>query len=252
MYSLAHKEHPVTKTEINSQPLPDGLHPPPPDWPRDLAGARREQQRLAGLVSLADRPDPITTVAGVDVHYRGGVARAGAVLFSFPELELLATASAATEMPFPYVPGFLSFREVPAAWAALKALPLPPGLLLCDGQGIAHPRGMGLATHLGVLTGLPSIGVAKSRLVGEYEMPRDLAEAWEPLFYRDHVVGRGAAHPPGGQADFRLPRARPQPALGHRAHPGLLRRLPPAPTPARGAPVGQVPLNQNALAQMPS
>ena len=75
----------MKKSENYSQPLPDGLHPPPPDWPRDLAGARREQQRLAGLVSLADRPDPITTVAGVDVHYRGGVARAGGgALSPFP------------------------------------------------------------------------------------------------------------------------------------------------------------------------
>jgi deoxyribonuclease V len=161
----------------------------PPGWPRDLAAARAEQVRLASLVSLADRRGPIRSVAGVDVHYRDGRARAAAVLLSFPGLEILATASAATEVPFPYIPGFLSFREAPAALAALEALPQKPDLLLCDGQGIAHPRRLGLACHLGVLGGLRSIGVAKSRLVGTHRDPARPRGSWAPLFFRDCLVG---------------------------------------------------------------
>ncbi len=165
------------------------LSPLPPDWPRNLGQARRVQQALAQRVSLADRPGEINSVAGVDVHYRGGRARAAATLFSFPGLEPLATAFAQSEAPFPYVPGFLSFREIPAALAAVEALPQSPDLLLCDGQGIAHPRGLGLACHLGVLSGLRTIGAAKSRLVGEHKEPGPKQGAWEPLFFRDRTVG---------------------------------------------------------------
>ena len=161
----------------------------PPGWPRGLAAARAQQLRLASRVSLADQDGPIRSVAGVDVHYRGGRARAAAALLSFPGLEVLATASAATEVPLPYVPGFLSFREAPAALAALAALPQKPGLLLCDGQGIAHPRRLGLACHLGVLSGLRSIGVAKSRLVGAHRDPARSRGCWAPLFFRDSLVG---------------------------------------------------------------
>ena len=171
-----------------NQPQPI-LSPLPADWPRNLGQARRVQQDLAQRVSLADRPGAIESVAGVDVHYRGGRARAAAALFSFPDLKPLATAFAQSEAPFPYVPGFLSFREIPAALAALEALPQSPDLLLCDGQGIAHPRGLGLACHLGVLSGLRTIGAAKSRLVGEHQEPGPKRAAWEPLFFRDRVVG---------------------------------------------------------------
>lgn len=157
--------------------------------PRDLAQARAEQTRLARRVSLADRRGPLTTVAGVDVHYRGGRARAAAVLLSFPELAPLATATAVRDSPFPYISGFLNFREAPAALAALEALPRRPHLLLADGQGIAHPRGLGLACHLGVLSGLMTIGVAKSRLVGRFRQPGPQRGQWSPLFLGDRLVG---------------------------------------------------------------
>jgi len=95
------------------------------------------------------------------------------------------------ELPvaFPYVPGLLSFRELPAVLAALAGLAQPPDLLLVDGQGLAHPRRFGIACHLGVLTGLPCIGVAKTRLVGVHEPVPDRRGAWVPLHDRGEVIG---------------------------------------------------------------
>jgi deoxyribonuclease V len=90
---------------------------------------------------------------------------------------------------FPYIPGLLSFREVPAALAALEALPAAPDLILCDGQGIAHPRRCGLASHLGLLARTPSIGVAKTRLVGEHRAPAARRGAWAPLVHRGERIG---------------------------------------------------------------
>ena len=104
-------------------------------------------------------------------------------------LELTRSILLAQPTVFPYVPGLLSFREVPAMSAALALLPEPPDLLLVDGQGLAHPRRLGLACHLGVVTGLPSIGVAKSRLVGRYEEPGLERGSSSPMFHRRELVG---------------------------------------------------------------
>jgi deoxyribonuclease V len=117
----------------------------------------------------------------VDVHYFEGTAQAAAVLYSFPQLEPRAHALAREPVSFPYIPGLLSFREIPAALAALAALPHAPDLILCDAQGIAHPRRCGLASHLGLLARTPSIGVAKTRLVGEHRAPPARRGAWVPL-----------------------------------------------------------------------
>ena len=133
--------------------------------------AREIQLRLRGSVSRHDDLGTVDCVAGVDVGFEvgGAVTRAAVAVLSFPALELVARALAKRPTGFPYVPGLLSFREIPAVLDALQMLERPPDLLLCDGQGYAHPRRFGLACHLGVLTGLPSIGVAKTRLIGEHE-----------------------------------------------------------------------------------
>ena len=109
-------------------------------------------------------------VAGIDVHVAAvsGLTWAAIALVEIDSLELVESALAATSIRFPYVPGYLSFRELPAALKALTLLRRSPDLLMVDGQGIAHPRRLGIASHLGVLTDLPSIGVAKSRLIGEH------------------------------------------------------------------------------------
>jgi deoxyribonuclease V len=90
---------------------------------------------------------------------------------------------------FPYVPGYLSFREIPAVLAVLERLSVRPDLVLCDGQGIAHPRRFGLASHIGVLTGLPTVGVAKSRLVGTHGEPGRERGDWVPLMDKDEIIG---------------------------------------------------------------
>lgn len=122
------------------------------------------------MVVPRDELDPISNVAGVDVGFEesGRVTRAAVAVLSYPGLLLRDQAIARRPTSFPYVPGLLSFREIPAVLDALESLRIWPQLLLCDGQGFAHPRRFGLACHLGVLTELPSIGVAKSRLIGQF------------------------------------------------------------------------------------
>jgi deoxyribonuclease V len=133
----------------------------------------------------------VRSVAGVDCAFkqRGHVTRAAVAVLSFPGLELQEYAVAERPTDFPYVPGLLSFREVPTVMAALKKLSQPPDLLLCDGQGYAHPRRFGIACHLGVLTGIPSIGVAKSRLIGTFREPGKDAGRRSWLKDGDEVIG---------------------------------------------------------------
>ena len=139
-------------------------------WPQQTAAARDIQEQLRHQVVRRDELGPVRRVAGLDVGFEasGTVTRAAVVVLSFPELQPLDQAIARQPTTFPYIPGLLSFREVPALLAALAGLSAPPDLLLCDGQGLAHPRRFGLACHLGVMTGIPSIGVAKSRLIGSH------------------------------------------------------------------------------------
>jgi deoxyribonuclease V len=146
------------------------------EWPGDVAAARAVQEALRAQVVCEDRLGPVYTVAGIDVGYedRGRITRAAIVLLAFPGLEPVAQAISRSPTRFPYVPGYLSFRELPAVLEALHRLAEPPDLVLCDGHGLAHPRRFGLACHLGVLTGIPCIGVAKSRLIGRHaEVPPD-------------------------------------------------------------------------------
>jgi len=142
-------------------------------WDLSPAEARALQQELAGEVVVADDFGDVTTVAGVDAGFEQGgrVTRAAVVVMSWPGLRPLDRAIARLSTAFPYVPGLLSFRELPAVLAAFGQLGRQPDLVLCDGQGIAHPRRFGIACHLGVLLDLPTIGVGKSRLTGDYAMP---------------------------------------------------------------------------------
>src|SRR5215475_10259610 len=159
------------------------LHP----WRVTPSEAREIQEKLRARWEGKDRLPQIKTVAGLDAAFlltgsqafkkkisRWNALRdanraiGGVVLFRFPEMIEIGRAHAIVPLEFPYVPGFLSFREIPALLAALKKLRQMPDLLFCDGQGYAHPRRMGLATHLGVILDLPSIGCAKSLLTGEH------------------------------------------------------------------------------------
>lgn len=163
----------------------------PHRWDVTPAEARAIQARLARRVETADRLGPLRRVAGIDIGFEEGgrVTRAAVAVLSFPALEPLEEAVAREPTRFPYVPGLLSFREVPAALAALERLAEAPDLLLCDGQGYAHPRRFGLACHLGVVTGIPSIGVAKSRLVGAHAALPEARGRWTPLVDGSERIG---------------------------------------------------------------
>ena len=161
-------------------------------WDLSPAEARRLQEELRGQVVQENLvTGPIARVAGIDIGFerKGTVTRAAAVVLGYPGLEVVDTAIARRPTRFPYVPGLLSFRECPAALAALDGLTSPADVLVCDGQGYAHPRRFGLACHLGLLTGVPSIGVAKSRLIGVHDPVPDTKGAWVPLRDGGETIG---------------------------------------------------------------
>ncbi|NIM29444.1 MAG: deoxyribonuclease V [Gammaproteobacteria bacterium] len=160
-------------------------------WEVSPREARGIQEHLRRMVETSDRLGAIDTVAGVDVGFdkNKGLTRAAVALLTFPGLEPVEQAVVTEPTRFPYVPGLLSFREAPAILAALERLAQLPDVLLCDGQGVAHPRRFGIACHLGVLTDLPSIGVAKKRLVGSHDEPGARRGDWAPLIHEDEVIG---------------------------------------------------------------
>lgn len=159
--------------------------------PGNIQEARAQQETLRRQVVAKGRPKAVGFVAGLDAHYQAGEALVwGAVaVLDWPGLQLVESALACQPLEFPYVPGLLSFREGPALLAALACLTHRPDLLFVDGQGIAHPRRLGLASHIGVLVNIPTIGVAKSRLFGRFEPPASEKGAWSRLTDGDEVIG---------------------------------------------------------------
>jgi deoxyribonuclease V len=142
----------------------------------------RIQEQLRREVSRSWDGRRVRAVAGADVHFPSRErARAAVALLSFPDLELLEESTHEGPCSFPYIPGLLSFREIPPILEALRGLEGKAGLLLCDGQGIAHPRGLGLASHLGLVLGIPTIGCAKSPLYGEFDQPSPAKGSRTPI-----------------------------------------------------------------------
>lgn len=158
-------------------------------WPEDRARLRCIQEEMRARVVIAPLRGTPATVAGVDASFAAGSVIAAACLMSFPALEPIEDRVAARKTSFPYIPGYLSFREGPAMLDAIEGLSQRPGLLIFDGQGIAHPMGAGIAAFMGALLDLPSVGCAKSRLVGEYKEPGDKRGDWTPVVYRGAAVG---------------------------------------------------------------
>ncbi len=160
-------------------------------WPENLAEAKAIQQTLQPQVITVDQLETVNYVAGVDLGFEENytISKAAIAVLSFPQLKLVEQAIARLPTTFPYIPGFLSFREVPAIIKAMEKLEILPNLILCDGQGLAHPRRFGLACHLGVLLDMPTIGVAKSRLIGEHEELGSQKGSWQPLLDKGEIVG---------------------------------------------------------------
>ena len=164
------------------------LHP----WRVDYKRAIQIQETLKDLITLKKPHGKIRTIAGTDVSYDKHSDRffAGVVVFKLNKhLELIEEATSVGKARFPYIPGLLSFREAPILLKALAKLKSDPDIILFDGQGIAHPRHLGLASHMGLVLNKSSIGCAKSRLVGEHSNVKNTAGAYAKLFYKNKVVG---------------------------------------------------------------
>jgi deoxyribonuclease V len=159
------------------------------EWDLEPGRAAALQRELGARVRLEPLGREVRLVAGVDVGVKGETATAAVVVLGFPGLELREVRRARQRVRMPYVPGLLSFRECPVAAAACAELELEPDLVLVDGQGIAHPRRLGIAAHLGLLLDRPAVGCAKSRLCGRHGEPGPERGARVPLLDGEEVIG---------------------------------------------------------------
>ena len=161
------------------------------DWEMTPLQARQTQLKLAAMVSTQNEVCDVRLIAGVDISAPDteGFARAAVVVLSYPELKTVEAKTIEQRVTFPYIPGLLSFREAPLILAACEELDSEPDLILIDGQGIAHPRRLGLASHLGLLWDKPTIGCAKSRLCGEHQLVPQEPGSYAELVDKDEVVG---------------------------------------------------------------
>ena len=163
------------------------LHP----WNVTHEEAVKIQKCLRDKVILKRIDKRINYIAGLDVSYAKGANTvwAGVVVLDFPSLAKIEEGWAQSKVSFPYIPGLLSFREIPALLDVLREIEVEPDLIFCDGQGIAHPRGLGIASHLGVLLHKPTIGCAKSRLVGEFDPVGQDRGDYVYLRYQNRIIG---------------------------------------------------------------
>jgi len=169
------------------------------DWQISPAQARDLQRRLAAQVSRRSEVSTPHLIAGVDISAgkAQGMATAAVVVLSYPELALVETQVAQGRLDFPYIAGLLSFRESPLTLAACERLIITPDLILVDGQGVAHPRRFGLASHLGLFWDTPTIGCAKSRLCGSHELPGIESGSYAEVVDRGEIIGAALRTRPG-------------------------------------------------------
>jgi len=160
-------------------------------WQVSTAQAMDIQMGLADRVSRISEVNNPRLIAGVDISVSKGeeMATAAVVIVNYPQLTLMEAQIVRGKLEFPYVPGLLSFREAPLTLAVCEKLVLTPDLILVDGQGIAHPRRMGLAAHLGLSLNVPTIGCAKSRLCGSHDSPRDEPGSYSEIIDNGEVIG---------------------------------------------------------------
>lgn len=163
------------------------LHP----WNVSPRNAVLIQQRLAGRVKPNGSFKKIEVIAGADIAIdkTKNEGFAGVIVYSFPDLRVLERVTARRRLTFPYVPGLLTFREGPVLLRAFARVRNEPDVIFFDGHGLAHPRGIGIATHMGLLLDKPAVGCAKSRLTGTYEEPANRPGDWTPLLVQNRKAG---------------------------------------------------------------
>ncbi|MBO0934460.1 deoxyribonuclease V [Fibrella aquatilis] len=163
------------------------IHP----WPDSPEAAVTLQQQLRNQIRIQPLDRPAETIAGCDISFNKfeETVYAGIVVLRLDTLETIAEATAITTTSFPYVPGLLSFREIPALLEAWAKLTILPDVVVFDGHGIAHPRRLGIASHAGLLLDRPTLGCGKSVLVGRYEEPALERGSWSPMMHRGEVIG---------------------------------------------------------------
>jgi deoxyribonuclease V len=163
------------------------IHP----WPNTPEAAIALQQQLRNQVRIQPLNRPAETIAGCDISFNKfeETVYAGIVVLRLDTLETIAEATAITTTSFPYVPGLLSFREIPALLEAWAKLTILPDVVVFDGHGIAHPRRLGIASHAGLLLKRPTLGCGKSVLVGRYEEPAPERGSWSPMMHWGEIIG---------------------------------------------------------------
>lgn len=158
-------------------------------WPHDIREARSLQESLRKIVKIQPLNEPPRIVAGADGAFTGDMITAVVSVFTYPDLVHVEDAIVNVRTSFPYFPGFLSFKEGPGLLKAYKRLRIKPDLIIFDGHGIAHPKGIGIASHMGFILDIPAIGCAKTRLIGEYQEPGNNKGDWTYLYYNGERVG---------------------------------------------------------------
>ena len=163
----------------------------PHSWTLKPRAAMALQRELAARVQVVSPPGELRFIAGLDAAFSadGQQCLAAVVLWDARQQCILEQQTSARRLAFPYIPGLLSFREAPALLAAMRRLRRTPDALMCDGQGLAHPRRLGIASHVGILCGLPTIGCAKSRLCGKHVEPAHQRGSGAPLMDGDEQIG---------------------------------------------------------------
>lgn len=173
-------------------------------WDVSLSEAEELQKKLSLWVSHEDEVTAPRFIAGVDVSTERNLkmGTAAVVVLSYPELKIAEVKVAQGVLNFPYIPGFLSFRETPVVLLAFEKLEIPPDLVIVDGQGVAHPRRLGIASHLGLFLNIPTIGSAKSSLIGKYQMPPDVPGSYTEVTDKGEVVAAALRTKAGAKPVF--------------------------------------------------
>lgn len=161
------------------------------DWKLSPKAAIERQRELKGLTDLSPLTTPIRYIGGADIAYdkSSDSVHVGIVVLDYNTLEIVCSSSIQDAIQFPYIPGLLSFREIPSILKAWEALPIRPDVMMMDGHGIAHPRRVGVATHFGILTACPSLGCGKKHLVGSYEAPAMEKGSYSPIEDKGETIG---------------------------------------------------------------